>query len=577
MDKPVFSSGGYGVPPPQPLPQQQQQQQQQQFSLDNVGHGKDPQRAAIQQALDAFVQQSKEISAVDMDALVDHLQMLMKDCSQANIQAGKNWVIHFCQNPQQYDLLMRAMVSIAISRKTFEEKLHIIYLTNDVLSHCERKQQQWIKNAIHPHLVPLLRVAYFFPGTDDAHRQRVIKVLDIWRNREFFPPSIVDSMEMNVKRPPLLPNNGQGSGTPSSNDQWQLRGQVPPFPPPAHSQPQLQPPPQFQHHQQQPFPQQQPFQPPYPPQYPGFQHHPQHPQIHNQAPFPHPPNSQQMPLHNESWAPPPGAHPGYPPFHGNTSIPQHPPHGAPPPQFHHPPNSYPQAPPYHNQQSPFQQQHIQLSFPHGPRNVPMAVPARALTPPPPEPTHKDVLTRDLPAGQMASRVEVDADYYEPLPAYISVPIHKKVYQDKDLLDKVAEFVREMDDINVDQIAKGDEGWHEGQLDEFYKSHGEKRNEAFSKNPRSRRNRQHSPHSDQVGHDRGEGLVQGHDRTREVDLGATRQDIVEAEQEAEVEVRVGAEAEAEVGAEEEAVLKQKFELDLNLQQQYYLHPSSQPIQ
>ena len=92
------------------------------------------------------------------------------------LKAGKNWVVHFCQNPQQYDLLVRALVSIAISRQTFDEKLHIVYLTNDILSHCERKQQQWIKEAIHPNLVPMLRAAYFFPGIDDGQRQRVIKV-----------------------------------------------------------------------------------------------------------------------------------------------------------------------------------------------------------------------------------------------------------------------------------------------------------------------------------------------------------------------------------------------------------------
>ncbi|KAG0261881.1 hypothetical protein BG011_000578 [Mortierella polycephala] len=128
-----------------------------------------------QHALDAFAQQSRGLAPQDINIFKDHLELLMKDCSQANIQAGKNWVVHHCQNPLQYDLLARAMVAIAISRQTFNDKLHIIYLTNDILSHCERKQQQWIKDAIYPHLVALLRVAYFFPGVDDSQRQRVTK------------------------------------------------------------------------------------------------------------------------------------------------------------------------------------------------------------------------------------------------------------------------------------------------------------------------------------------------------------------------------------------------------------------
>ncbi|KAF8944250.1 hypothetical protein BGZ47_004483 [Haplosporangium gracile] len=494
MDKPVFSPGGYGMPPQQTPPPPQHQQQQ---VVDNVGYNSDAQHVAIQLALGAFVQQSKGISVVEITALVDHLEMLMKDCSQANIQAGKNWVVHFCQNPQQYDLLVRALVSIAISRQTFDEKLHIVYLTNDILSHCERKQQQWIKEAIHPNLVPMLRAAYFFPGIDDGQRQRVIKVLDIWRNREFFPAAMIDSMEMHVKRPPLLPNNGQGPTAPPTQEQWQLPQGQQPFHPPPHAHVHSQPSQQFPHHihQQQHFPQQQQFQQQFPQQYPGFPHHPQQQQqqMQNQHPFPHHPhpNPQQMPIQSEPWiSQAPGPLPGYPTFQGNVPMPQHLPQGVPPPPFHHQSNPYPQVPTFQNHQQPplFQQP----QFSHPPRNIPVAAPVPAPAPaPPPEPTHRDVLMRELHAGQMISKIEAEADYYQPLSAYVSVPFKKKVYQDKDLLDSVAQFVQETNAIKVEELAKGDEGWHEGHLNEFYKNHGDKRKEAFSENPRRRRSRQQS--------------------------------------------------------------------------------------
>ncbi|KAF9942198.1 hypothetical protein BGZ65_007730 [Modicella reniformis] len=138
-------------------------------------HGELLPSTGVQLALDALVQQSGILTPMDIGVLMDHLELLMKDCSQANIQAGKNWVVHHCQTPQLYDLLSRAMVAIAISRTTFHDKLHIIYLINDILSHSERKQQRWIKDALYPHLVPILRVAYYYPGIDDSQRQRVIK------------------------------------------------------------------------------------------------------------------------------------------------------------------------------------------------------------------------------------------------------------------------------------------------------------------------------------------------------------------------------------------------------------------
>ncbi|KAF9144355.1 hypothetical protein BGX30_013063 [Mortierella sp. GBA39] len=107
------------------------------------------------------------------------------------------------------------------------------------------------------------------------------------------------------------------------------------------------------------------------------------------------------------------------------------------------------------------------------------------------PSHRDVLTRELHAGQMISKIEAEADYYEPLPAYMSVPLKKKVHHDKDLLDSVAQFVQETNAIKAEELAKGDEGWHEGKLNEFYRDHGDKRKEAFSENPRRRRSRQRS--------------------------------------------------------------------------------------
>ncbi|KAF9339519.1 hypothetical protein BGZ91_005688 [Linnemannia elongata] len=257
--------------------------------------------------------------------------------------------------------------------------------------------------------------------------------------------------------------------------------------------------------------------------------------MQNQHPFPQHPHAhpQQMPHHSEPWmSQAAGPNPGFPPFHGNIPVPQHPPQGVPPPPFLHQPNPYPQAPTFqnHQQPAPFQQPH----FSHPPRNVPVVVPTPALAPPPPEPTHRDVLTRELHAGQMISKIEADADYYEPLPAYVSVPFKKKAHQDKDLLDSVAQLVQETEAIKAEDLAKGDEGWHEGQLNEFYRNHGGKRKEAFSENPRRRAVRGHRHRQEDVILDQDPGRIQ------EVDPGAVHPSII---------VRVGGKAkiEALVGA------------------------------
>ncbi|KAI1300541.1 hypothetical protein EDD11_006109 [Mortierella claussenii] len=453
--------------------------------------------AGVQLALDALVQQSRGLTPNDVTDLMAHLDLLMKDCSQANIQAGKNWVVQYCQNPLQYDLLSRVLVAIAISRNTFTDKLHIIYLTNDILSHSERRQQPWIKDAMYPHLVPILRVAYFFPGVDNSERNRVTKVLDIWRNKEYFPVNVVDTMEVNVKRPPLIPPPGAGGPVPA----------VPPNPAPPFPQAQnlYQQQQQQQYSHQQQYPHQQNQQ-----QHHAYPHHAQFPlQLHQQAP----------PPYSGSWSPSPASHLAAshhtyppPPFapaasqqqtfgqSNMSSAYQHPSQNM-QPGFQQPP--FPPHPQPHQQQFPStpsyqQQQHQQpqalaqgIYYPPPMAMAPVSTPAPApIQLPPPEPTHREVLTRDLPAGLMVSKA--DADYYESLPAYISVPV-KSDSIPAQVLESVTKFLatQSSTDNNSnsgDSTCFKDEGWHEGSLSDFYKTVGDKRQRAFAKDPPPSRDR-----------------------------------------------------------------------------------------
>ncbi|KAF9435332.1 hypothetical protein BGZ76_006483 [Entomortierella beljakovae] len=452
----------------------------------NVNHPipNDLGNAGVQQALDALLLQSRGLTPNDITNFMDHLELLMKDCSQANIQAGKNWVVNHCQNPQQYDLLSRTLVAISISRNSFNDKLHIVYLTNDILSHSERKQQRWIKDAFYPHLVPILRVAYYFPGIDDFQRQRVMKVLDIWRSKDFFPPHLVDTMEADVRRPPLLPPH-QAAGP--------IHSTMPNPPGPISNQS----------------------------QYPQL-HHQQHSQ-HSQHPPPPAHQQQHLPLHMGPW----------PQHNLNLAGPhqQYPPHLPPQQQFGQPiaPPAFQPTQPLqpgfnqvhplpqqqHQQQQqqhqqhhpPFHQPFIQGNF-HAPYQTPVNLGSTvpSLPPPvPPAPTHRDVLARDLSAAHMMSKIEPDAEYYEPLPAYVSIPIQKNTDFSDKIMDSLKDFLSE----NPTSQSQGgenvqDEGWHEGYLDNFYKINAERRKLAFSRDQKpSRRSRGHQKGEQRRGDDRGD--------------------------------------------------------------------------
>ncbi|ORZ14836.1 hypothetical protein BCR41DRAFT_77224 [Lobosporangium transversale] len=109
----------------------------------------------------------------------------------------------------------------------------------------------------------------------------------------------------------------------------------------------------------------------------------------------------------------------------------------------------------------------------------------------PEPTHRDVLTRDLPAGLMMSKIEPDAEYYEPLPAYVSIPMKSDAISST-VLEHLAKFLSNSPCVgNGSEITEDNrnnansiknEGWGDGCLDDFYKSVAVKRRCAYSKEP-----------------------------------------------------------------------------------------------
>ena len=71
----------------------------------------------------------------------------------------------------------------------FQHKLHIVYLINDILHHCQRKGAQDLQKALEDVVVPV----FFSTQLDESpeNRQKVTKVLGIWENHNLFEPSLL--------------------------------------------------------------------------------------------------------------------------------------------------------------------------------------------------------------------------------------------------------------------------------------------------------------------------------------------------------------------------------------------------
>ncbi|PKC08210.1 hypothetical protein RhiirA5_477846 [Rhizophagus irregularis] len=178
----------------------------------------------------------------EIDNFQMSLGMLMHDCSQSNIQRGKTWIFDHCTTPAHYDTLISFIIALSKSRPIFEDRLHLIYLINDVLFHSERRQEPWIKEALHPHLLALLRVAFHFMDANEKQKEKVVKIISIWDDKQYFDENKINALRTGIKIPPP-PSSGISSvsySTPGQhpfhfryqNQPYYSPGVPPPPPPP---------------------------------------------------------------------------------------------------------------------------------------------------------------------------------------------------------------------------------------------------------------------------------------------------------------------------------------------------------
>ena len=71
----------------------------------------------------------------------------------------------------------------------FQHKLHIVYLVNDILHHCQRKGAQDLKKSFEGIIVPLFFCTQI--GESPENLQKVTKVLGIWESHNLFEASLL--------------------------------------------------------------------------------------------------------------------------------------------------------------------------------------------------------------------------------------------------------------------------------------------------------------------------------------------------------------------------------------------------
>ncbi|XP_030385310.1 calcium homeostasis endoplasmic reticulum protein [Scaptodrosophila lebanonensis] len=128
----------------------------------------------------------------DFDAV---LQPIIESCTKDSISAGKNWILQHSTDNAKINVVLQYLLKKAlVNGSTFQQKLHLIYLVNDILHHCMRKNITDLKNSLENVVIPMFCSADLIATNDQ--RQKLTKLLSLWESKaKFFDACVISKLQ----------------------------------------------------------------------------------------------------------------------------------------------------------------------------------------------------------------------------------------------------------------------------------------------------------------------------------------------------------------------------------------------
>ncbi|XP_070604382.1 calcium homeostasis endoplasmic reticulum protein isoform X1 [Erythrolamprus reginae] len=150
--------------------------------------------SAIAVGIEQQMQKVLEETQLDMNEFDNLLQPIIDTCTKDAISAGKNWMFSNAKSPQHCELMAEHLRNqITAEGAHFELRLHLIYLINDVLHHCQRKQQRDLLAALQKVVVPIYCTSFL--AVEEDKQQKIARLLQLWEKNGYFDESIIQQLQ----------------------------------------------------------------------------------------------------------------------------------------------------------------------------------------------------------------------------------------------------------------------------------------------------------------------------------------------------------------------------------------------
>lgn len=131
-----------------------------------------------------------------IEQLDEVIQPLIDSCTKENISRGKTWVIEKGSESMEAAELVAdyLLARAAVHNVSFDLRLHLIYLLNDLLHHFKRRGvpnclQETIQRIVPPMFCLTSELA------DEDKKSKLSRVLDLWDSNAYLPASMLEEMK----------------------------------------------------------------------------------------------------------------------------------------------------------------------------------------------------------------------------------------------------------------------------------------------------------------------------------------------------------------------------------------------
>lgn len=139
----------------------------------------------------ASLSQECEIPLEELNKIV---LPIIDSCTKDAISNGKNWIFTHFTSPKSGELITKYLLERILDKNaSFELRLHLIYLINDVLHHCMRKSVDDLRKLLEDIVVPAFCVSQL--DVDEERKLKLTRLLSLWESNNYFDQGVIDRMK----------------------------------------------------------------------------------------------------------------------------------------------------------------------------------------------------------------------------------------------------------------------------------------------------------------------------------------------------------------------------------------------